>query len=102
MPVEQRYIDKLRSVLGGHAATFDDDTICDCYIPVTGLAIEVEFAPKWAEAIGQSLHYASKAGCRPGIYLIVRDIAEEKHINKLIPHCKRLNILLFIKRDYKR
>ena len=35
-------------------------------------AVEFDFAKKWAEAIGQSLYYASQTGKRAGIVLISR------------------------------
>lgn len=35
-------------------------------------AIEVEFAHKWAEALGQSLNYAAETGLAPGIILICK------------------------------
>lgn len=35
-------------------------------------AIEVEFAHKWAESIGQSLNYAAETGKTPGIVLICK------------------------------
>lgn len=41
-------------------------------------AIEVEFTHKWAEAIGQSLHYAAETGLKPGIILVCRE-ADESH-----------------------
>jgi len=34
-------------------------------------AIEVDYAHKWAEAIGQSLYYGIMLGKRPGVLLIV-------------------------------
>lgn len=34
-------------------------------------AVEFDFAPKWAEAIGQSLYYAKKTGKKPAIILII-------------------------------
>lgn len=40
-------------------------------------AIEVDFSNKWAEAIGQSLHYASALGRRPGIILICKAKTQE-------------------------
>jgi hypothetical protein len=33
-------------------------------------AIEVDWAPKWAEAVGQSLYYAGATGRKPGIILL--------------------------------
>ena len=35
-------------------------------------AIEVEWAEHWAEAVGQSLYYASATGRKPGIILLCR------------------------------
>ena len=35
-------------------------------------AVEVEYAPKWAESIGQCLYYAAVTGKRPAVVLIVR------------------------------
>ncbi|HXF44874.1 MAG TPA: hypothetical protein VNK91_02030 [Burkholderiaceae bacterium] len=54
----------------------EDRTRADC-ITATH-AVEVDFAPKWAEAIGQALHYARLTGKRAGILLIVG--ADEAHL----------------------
>ena len=42
-------------------------------------AIEMDFARKWPEAIGQSLHYAMLTGKRPGIVLIINTVRELRH-----------------------
>lgn len=47
-----------------------DKTRVDCLTQTH--AIEFDFAEKWAEAIGQSLHYARMAGKSPGIVYICR------------------------------
>ena len=39
-----------------------DRTRVDCLLE--SHAVEVDFAPKWAEAIGQSLHYSRMTGKR--------------------------------------
>lgn len=41
-------------------------------------AIEVDFSVKWAEAIGQSLHYALELKKRPGIILICKRTTTDK------------------------
>lgn len=46
-------------------------------------AAEVEFAPKWAEAIGQSLYYAQRTGRRPAVVVIVRDRGDERFLKRL-------------------
>jgi len=47
----------------------DDGARVDCL--TDDYAIEFDFAPKWAEAVGQSLYYALKTGRKPGIVLIL-------------------------------
>lgn len=49
-----------------------DGTRVDCVSDRN--AIEVDFTNKWAEAIGQALHYAGEMGKRPGVILICRSI----------------------------
>lgn len=46
-----------------------DRTRVDCL--TEDHAIEYDFGKKWAEAIGQSLHYAMHTGKRAGIVLII-------------------------------
>ena len=48
--------------------TMPDGTRCD--ILTDTHAIEVDFADKWAEAIGQSLNYAMQTGKKAGIVLV--------------------------------
>jgi hypothetical protein len=45
--------------------------------------IEVEFAHKWAEAIGQSLHYSLMTGKRAGILLILRTPNDDKLLKRM-------------------
>ncbi|MDZ4185777.1 MAG: hypothetical protein U1D97_12450 [Desulfuromonadales bacterium] len=47
----------------------DDGTRVDCL--TDEYAVEVDFAKKWAESIGQSLYYADRTGRKPGVLLIV-------------------------------
>jgi len=46
-------------------------------------AVEVEYAQKWAEAIGQSLFYAKSTGRKPGILLILGDKGDERFARRL-------------------
>jgi hypothetical protein len=46
-----------------------DRTRVDC--ETLGYAIEADFADKWPEAVGQSVHYARMTGKLPGILLII-------------------------------
>ena len=52
------------------------------------LAIEVDFARKWYEAIGQAAHYARLTGKKPAILLIVNKSGEEKYVKAALDACK--------------
>jgi hypothetical protein len=64
-----------------------DNTRCDCLTPTH--AVEVDFAEKFYEAIGQSLYYSLQTGKRAGIVLIVENISDRKYwirLNTVIQH----------------
>ena len=59
----------------------------DCLTPK--YAIEMDFARKWPEAIGQSLHYSLLTGREAGIVLILKTPGETHHLKaaqKVIQH----------------
>lgn len=65
-----------------------DRTRIDCVFD--GVAVEMDFADEYREAIGQALHYAREAcndpalGClRPGIVLIIERPSDERYLEKL-------------------
>ena len=62
-----------------------DRTRVDCL--TDEYAIEVDFAKKWAEAVGQSLYYALMTEKKPGIGIIVGDSKKDKR------NLKRLKVL---------
>ena len=67
----------------------DGATRCDCL--TSQHAIEFDFGPKWAEAIGQSLYYALQTGKRAGIVLILKKPVERRYwirLNTVIDHFK--------------
>lgn len=69
---EKYYQEAWCSEHGGQmAVTMPNGTRADCV--TDEYAVEVEFAPKWAEAIGQSLNYAYQSGKKPGIVLVIED-----------------------------
>ena len=59
----------------------EDGTRVDCL--TTEYAVEVEYAHKWAEAIGQSLFYARMTSRKPGIVLIMREHGDERYLKRL-------------------
>jgi len=62
-----------------------DRTRVDCL--TDEYAIEVDFAKKWAESIGQSLYYAEMTGKKPAVGFIVRDNKKDRR------YLKRLEVL---------
>jgi len=61
-----------------------DRTRVDCL--TDEYAIEVDFAKKWAESIGQSLYYAKMTDKKPAVGLIM-DVSKDKR------YYKRLNLI---------
>lgn len=72
-----------------------DGTRCDILTPTH--AVEVDFAKKWAEAIGQSLNYAMQTGKRPGVALIVLSPSDNKYVERVrkISACYRLGLTIY-------
>lgn len=73
-------------------AELEDKTRVDCLTATH--AIEFDYARKWAEAIGQSLHYARMTGRKAGIVLIVGQ-GDERHVRKVEALLGRLDITLW-------
>ena len=66
-----------------------DGSRCDCVTQTN--AVEVDFAHKWAESIGQSLLYSALTGKRAGILLIMKQ-GDEQFLNRLNTTIKRFNL----------
>jgi len=58
-------------------------------------AIEVDFAAKWAEAIGQSLYYAIETGRQPAIVLLTRRDRDERFVERCRKVCAVYGIVLY-------
>ena len=59
-------------------------------------AIEVDFAEKWAESIGQSLYYSIRMDKKPGVLLLVNGNNDEKLIRRLAEVAIKYNITVWI------
>jgi len=60
----------------------DDGTRVDCLLP--NMAVEFDFAPKWAECVGQAIYYGKKTKRNPVCILIMEDpIKDTKYLNRL-------------------
>ena len=87
---EKWYQQKWCEAVGGQVeAVMPDGTRCDCLTETH--AIEFDFGPKWAEAIGQALYYGLQTGKRPGVVLILETEKDYKYwlrLNTTIKHYK--------------
>jgi len=72
-----------------------DNSRVDCL--TSEYAIEVDFAKKWTEAIGQSLYYSLMTGKKAGIYLIIESPKEYIYLNRLKKVAKKFNIEVWTK-----
>ena len=71
-----------------------DKTRVDCL--TREYAIEVDWAKKWAEGIGQSLYYASITHKKPAVGLIVGGSKDQKYLKRLKTVADELNIKIII------
>lgn len=60
----------------------NDQTRVDCLLPT--MAVEFDFANKWAECIGQALYYGQKTNRTPACVLIIEDPEKDlKYLRRL-------------------
>lgn len=79
---EKFYQEQVCEKLGGVAEyRLPDGTRVDCLTKM--YAIEFDFAPKWAEAIGQSLYYASQTN-RKAKVIIIDESGTCRHHRKVV------------------
>jgi len=83
-----------RSVQGQTELVLKDKSRVD--VVTDTFAIEVEFASKWAESIGQSLYYAQMLNKKPGIVLIVNGQQENRYIFRLLTVTRKYGITVWI------
>ena len=73
----------------------EDKTRVDCLLD--DYAIEVDFAKKWAESIGQSLYYATATSRKPAVLLIMEnEERDEKYLHRLESVSEKHNIDIWI------
>jgi len=71
-----------------------DGSRCDILTPE--YAIEVDYANKWAESIGQALHYALMFNRRGGIVLILRKPEDSHHVERVKNIISQYNLPLIL------
>jgi hypothetical protein len=91
---EKYYQTKMCNEFGGKMehVLFDKARV-DCL--TSEYAIEVDFAKKWAEGIGQSLYYADVTGKKPAIGLIVGE-GDEKYLKRINRVAQKFDIKIII------
>ena len=80
---ERYYQELYAEQVGGQVEVTAPDGKSRCDILTEGLAIEADFADKWAEAIGQSLNYGFQFNKKPAILLIMEHKEDERHYIRL-------------------
>lgn len=77
--------------IGGQTeVVLSDRTRVDCLTDT--YAVEVDFARKWAEAIGQALFYSGKTGKKPGILIIVEENQQRRYLKRLNLTIKKFDL----------
>jgi hypothetical protein len=91
---EKYYQTKMCNEFGGKVEyiLFDKARV-DCL--TDEYAIEVDFAKKWAEGIGQTLYYAQVTGKKPAIGLIVGS-DDEKYLKRVRTVADKFDIKIII------
>lgn len=80
---EREYQDAWCALAGGtREFVLPDRARVDCLTRTH--AVEVDFARKWAEAIGQALYYSIETGKSPGILLIMEEEGDERFLKRLM------------------
>jgi len=70
-----------------------DHTRVDCL--TKNYAVEFDFAKKWAEAVGQSIHYGQMTGKKPAIILIIEQPKDFVYYHRLKKICAAHGITLW-------
>lgn len=88
--LEADYVKAWCADKGQREYVLPDKTRVDCLTPE--YAIEFDFGHKWAEAVGQSLHYALVTGLKPGIVLILKTPHDRVFLDRLTPLAEKYSI----------
>lgn len=79
--------------MGKSEVTMPNGNRADCV--TTDYAVEVEFAKKYHEGVGQALDYAQQTGKSPAILLIIEDEKDWRYYNRLKPLAEEYSIRLW-------
>lgn len=95
---ERYYQNRLcKSLDGTMEVVLKDKTRIDCL--TKKYAIEVDFAHKWAEGIGQALYYGYMTQRKPAVALIINPKKDQHHIKRLYLMSAIYRIKIFLIRE---
>lgn len=91
----EKYYQKIfcNKINGVMEYTLYDNTRVDCL--TSTYAIEVDFANKWAESIGQSLYYSIETGKSAAVLLIIESPKDIHYLKRFRKVSKQHDIQLF-------
>ncbi len=80
---EKYYQEAFADMIGGETEiTLSDRTRVD--VMTETHVFEVDFAAKWAESIGQSLHYQGMTGKQAGVLLVMKGYHDDRFLDRLM------------------
>jgi hypothetical protein len=83
---------------GQKEVLLDDKTRVD--VLTDTFAIEVDFADKWSQSVGQSIYYAEKLHKKAGIVLVINGLEDDRFIQRLMMVAIKHDITVWVI-DYK-
>jgi len=83
---------------GQKEVLLDDKTRVD--VLTDTFAIEVDFADKWSQSVGQSLYYANKLHKKAGIVLVINGLEDDRFVQRLMSVAIKHDITVWVI-DYK-
>lgn len=78
---------------GAVEVVLPDRTRVDCLTATH--AVEVDFAYKWAEAVGQALYYSRATSLRPGVLLIMEGEGDRRFLDRVLLISDELGIMVW-------
>jgi len=92
---ESYYQKKFAGIMNGKMEVVLDD-LARVDIVTDTFAIEVDFAEKWSQSVGQSLYYANKLNKKAGILLIINSRTDDRYVKRLMTVAYKHNITVWI------
>jgi len=82
------------AMYGDTEVVLEDRTRVDIHTDT--FAIEVDFAKKWSESIGQSLYYSEMTNKKAGVLLIIEGEKEKRYLDRLMKVAIKHDITVWV------